>query len=77
MTPEYLSGTGVAKHIGLADTTVESYLRKGLLPEPDIWYIMRNGRRPAWAIDTIEDWMNNRPGRGNRSPRNKRTTSAS
>ena len=72
MTTNYLSSTGVAQYIGLADTTVESYIRKDLLPEPDIWYVMRNGRRPAWSVDTIDHWMNNRPGRGSWVRRNKK-----
>lgn len=66
MTPRYLSTTGFAQYIGLSDSSIESYYRKGLLPEPDIYYIMRNSRRPAWTVDTIEDWMANRPGRGRR-----------
>ena len=70
MTPEYLSVSGFAKHVGLVDDTIQSYYKKGLLPEPDIYYIMRNGRRPAWTIDAIEHWLANRPGRGNRTWRN-------
>jgi predicted DNA-binding transcriptional regulator AlpA len=64
MTPRYLGVTGFAEYVGLADSTIQGYLRKNMLPEPDIYYIMRGGRRPAWTIDTIEDWMNNRPGSG-------------
>ena len=70
MTTKYLSLTGFAQSVGLSDSTIESYMRKGLLPEPDIYYIMRNGQRPAWTIDTIGHWLANRPGRGNRTWRN-------
>lgn len=64
MIPRYLGITGFAEYVGLADSTIQSYYRKGLLPKPDIYYIMRGGRRPAWTIDTIEYWLNNRPGSG-------------
>ena len=72
MTPEYLGISGFAKHAGLADSTINSYLRKGMLPTPDIVYIARAGSRPAWTIDTVERWMNNRPGRGRRYASMKR-----
>lgn len=74
MTPEYLSVSGFAKQTGLADDTIQSYYAKGLLPEPDIYYTMRNGKRPAWTIDTVEHWRNNRPGRGcPGKPRNRKS----
>ena len=63
MTPRYLGVTGFAEYIGFKNSTIQSYLAKGMLPEPDIYYIMRNGKRPAWSIDTIEHWIDNRPGR--------------
>lgn len=66
MIPRYLGITGFAEYTGLADSTIQSYLRKNMLPEPDIWYIMRGGRRPAWTTDTIEQWIDNRPGSGRR-----------
>jgi predicted DNA-binding transcriptional regulator AlpA len=72
MTPRYLGITGFAEYVGLKNGTIQSYLAKGLLPKPDIYYVMRGGRRPAWAIDTIEDWLDNRPGRGSWVRRNKK-----
>lgn len=64
MIPRYLGITGFAEYVGLKNSTIQSYLRKNMLPEPDIWYIMRGGRRPAWTADTIEQWIDNRPGSG-------------
>lgn len=64
MIPRYLGVTGFAEYVGLKNGTIQSYLAKGILPEPDIYYIMRGGRRPAWSIDTIEHWIDNRPGKG-------------
>lgn len=64
MIPRYLGVSGFAEYTSLKDSTIQSYWKKGLLPEPDIYYIMRGGRRPAWTVETIEDWIDNRPGRG-------------
>ena len=72
MTPKYLGVSAFAQYLGLSDSTIQSYLYKGLLPEPDSWYVMRSGSRPAWTIDTLEHWMNNRLGRGSRARRNKK-----
>ena len=72
MTTRYLGITGFAEYIGLADSTIQSYYKKGLLPDPDIWYIMRSGKRPAWTVDTIEHWTDNRLGRGSWARRNKK-----
>ena len=66
MTTRYLGITGFAEYVGLKNATIQSYFPKGMLPEPDIWYIMRGGKRPAWSIDTIEHWIENRPGTGRR-----------
>ena len=76
MTPEYLGVTGFANYVGLNDDTIQGYYKKGLLPEPDIYYVMRNGRRPAWTVDTAEYWMNNRPGRGSWARRRKKANPA-
>ena len=64
MIPRYLGITGFAEYAGFKNGTIQSYYSKDMLPEPDICYIMRGGQRPAWTIDTIEDWLNNRPGKG-------------
>lgn len=64
MTPKYLGPSAFAKHAGLKTGTINSYVRKGMLPEPDIYYLTYEGERPGWSIDTVEHWMNNRPGSG-------------
>ena len=64
MTPEYLGTSGFAKRAGLKSGTIYTYLIKDMLPEPDIYYITGTSKRPGWHIDTVEHWMNNRPGSG-------------
>ena len=64
MTPKYLGIAAFAKHVGLKDSTIQSYFLKGLLPAPEIWYLTTRGERPGWCIDTVDYWMNNRPGKG-------------
>lgn len=64
MTPEYLGASGFAKRAGLKSGTIYTYLIKGMLPEPDIYYITHQGKRPGWSISTVNHWMNNRPGKG-------------
>lgn len=71
MIPRYLGISGFAEYVGLANSTIQSYWNKDLLPDPDVWYIMRGGRRPAWTVDTIEHWLDNRPGRGSWARRRK------
>ena len=66
MTPKYLGPSAFAKHAGLKVGTINSYFRKSMLPEPDIYYLTYEGERPGWHIDTVEHWMNNRPGTGRR-----------
>ena len=72
MTPKYLGPSAFAKHAGLKAGTINSYFRKGMLPEPDIYYLTYEGERPGWHIDTVEHWMNNRPGSGRRYASMKR-----
>lgn len=64
MTPKYLGISAFAKHVGLKDSTVRSYLAKDMLPEPDIYFLTHQGERLGWSINTVEHWMNNRPGSG-------------
>ena len=64
MTPKYLGLSAFAEYTGLKIGTIQGYFRKGMLPEPDIYYLTYKGERPGWCIDTVEHWMNNRPGRG-------------
>jgi hypothetical protein len=72
MTPKYLGVSAFAKHVGLTDSTIQSYFLKGMLPAPEIYYLTGKGERPGWSIDTVEHWMNNRPGTGRRYASMKR-----
>ena len=64
MTPKYLGVSAFAKHVSLTDSTIQSYFLKGMLPEPEIYYLTGKGERPGWCIDTVEHWRTNRPGTG-------------
>lgn len=77
MIPQYLGPSAFAKHAGLKAGTINSYFRKGMLPEPDIYYLTYEGERPGWSIDTVEHWMNNRPGSGRTYASMKRHNSSS
>lgn len=75
MTPKYLGVSAFAKHVGLTDSTIQSYFLKGMLPAPEIYYLTGRGERPGWSVDTVEYWMNNRPGSGRRYASMKRRPS--
>lgn len=57
---EYLTLHQVAGRIGVTYNTAKGYLRKGLLPEADAVI----GSRLGWLDETLNDWMDTRPGRG-------------
>ncbi len=46
---------------GIAEATLRSYKRKGMLPEPTRVVL----GRPFWAPAVGADWIANRPGSGN------------
>ncbi len=54
----------VAAHIGVAESTVTSYVTRGQIPAP-----IEGFTTPIWRADTIREWHANRPGPGNRGPR--------
>lgn len=64
MTPKYLGIPAFAEHVGLKVATIRGYLTKNMLPEPDIIFVTIQGEALGWHIDTVEYWMNNRPGKG-------------
>nr|DAF23161.1 MAG TPA: Pyocin activator protein PrtN [Caudoviricetes sp.] len=64
MTPKYLSIPAFAEYVGLKVGTIRGYLLKNMLPEPDIIFVTIQGESLGWHIDTVEHWMNNRPGKG-------------
>lgn len=61
----YLSGIEAAERLGIGVGTFNSYLHKGLLPEPDA-LLGSTTARPArgWLPETIDAWNMARPGRG-------------
>lgn len=67
MTAEYLGTAAVADRIGLAVPTVRSYIRKGLLPDADVIITTPSGPLRGWAPETIDTWLDSRPGRGART----------
>lgn len=64
MTPKYLGIPAFAEYVGLKVGTIRGYLLKNMLPEPDIIFVTIQGESFGWHIDTVEHWMNNRPGKG-------------
>ncbi len=67
MTTEYLGTAAVAERAGLAVPTVRSYIRKGLLPDADVIITTPSGPLRGWASETIDAWLDSRPGRGART----------
>ena len=59
----YLSLSEFADRAGLSVATMKSYLRKGLLPDPDALV----GRNLGWKAETVDYWIHNRLGRGART----------
>ncbi|MBK3560503.1 helix-turn-helix domain-containing protein [Streptomyces sp. MBT56] len=49
----------VARRLGVSEATVRTYRWRGDMPAPS--YV---GRTPVWDPLTIEEWIENRPGRG-------------
>lgn len=59
----YLSRGDIAERLQLSLETIKSYQRRGYLPEPDA----RVGRNMGWLPETIDKWMETRPGQGKRT----------
>lgn len=55
---QLLSQKAVAKKTGLSFSTVQTYRKRGTLPEPDA--VLDN--KPLWTEATIEGWMTERAG---------------
>jgi hypothetical protein len=60
LPPGTMSIQRVAEIAGLTVRSVSSYLARGDMPEPDY----RVGNSPLWKNDTIEGWLESRPGKG-------------
>lgn len=48
----------IAAHIGVKPSTVKSYRRHGMLPEPDATTVLGH---PRWYASTIRAWSARRP----------------
>lgn len=57
---EYLDIAGVAREIGVGQSTVRKYKAEGRMPKPDITI----GGSPGWKPATIAEWKATRPGQG-------------
>lgn len=64
MTTHYLTANGIADRVGLSHTTIRSYQRDGLLPEPDAVLGTGNAVKHGWLPETIDAWNAKRRGRG-------------
>ena len=56
----YLTLHEFADRVGIAYNTAKGYLRKGVLPQADA----EIGPRLGWLPETVDEWMESRPGRG-------------
>ncbi|GAA3422145.1 hypothetical protein GCM10022140_43710 [Rhodococcus aetherivorans] len=56
----YLTLHEVADRVGITYNTAKGYLRKGILPQADASIGLRFG----WLPETVDAWMETRPGRG-------------
>ena len=61
MTTTYLATSAVAQRLGLAPETIRSYVKKGMLPEPDA-ILDDCGLMPrGWLPSTLDAWQASRP----------------
>src|SRR5665213_3850684 len=60
LPPGTMSIQRVAEVASLTVRSVSSYLARGDIPEPDY----RVGKSPLWKTETIERWLERRPGKG-------------
>lgn len=64
MTITYMGVSAIAERTGLTVNTIKSYVRKGMLPEPDAVIESPTGQIKGWKAETVEAWIDNRPGSG-------------
>jgi predicted DNA-binding transcriptional regulator AlpA len=64
VTSDRLSVSSAAKRANIATDTFRKYVRNNQAPQPD--GIDETFGRRYWLVSTIDEWMNNRPGRGAR-----------
>lgn len=61
MTTTYLATSAVAQRLGLAPATIRSYIKKGMMPEPDAILDDRGRMLRGWLPTTIDAWQASRP----------------
>jgi len=52
MNYQPLGATEVARHLGVAESTVKKWRHRRIMPDPD-WVL---GGRPIWDVATIDTW---------------------
>ena len=62
MTSDRLSVSSAARRARIATDTFRKYVRNNQAPQPD--GIDETFGRRFWLVTTIDEWMDNRPGRG-------------
>lgn len=67
MTREYLGAAAFAARAGLAPATIRSYMKKGLTPPADVVITTPSGPLRGWLPETIDAWLEARPGQGART----------
>lgn len=72
MTTRYLSLSDFAERVGLSTNTLSSYSAKGLTPDPDVMIGLGDRAVRGWTVETIDEWVTARPGRGARTDLKRR-----
>jgi len=58
-TDTLLDVDAVARRLQVKPATVRSYHKRGQMPRADKYF----GRSPVWSSQTIDTWMQDRPGK--------------
>lgn len=61
-TDSLLDVEAVAHKIQVKPSTIRSYHKRGQMPKADKYF----GRSPVWKDDTIRQWIERRPGKGDK-----------
>lgn len=59
-TDTLLDVDAVAERLQVKASTVRTYHKRGTMPKADKYF----GRSPVWRDDTIQSWIECRPGKG-------------
>lgn len=76
MTTHYLGLSDFAARVGISAGTLNGYRAKGLTPEPDVMIGLGDRAVRGWTVETIDEWMAARPGRGARTDLKRRDREA-